>query len=36
LLTVHDVALERAQDGYAGGTLMLGLPRLWLLIEALT
>jgi len=35
LTAVHDVALERARDGYAGGTLVIWLPRLGVLIAAL-
>lgn len=35
LVAIGDSALERAQDGYAGGTLVLGLPRLEALIGAL-
>ena len=35
LVALHDAALERAEDGYAGGTLVLSVRRLALLIGAL-
>jgi hypothetical protein len=36
LVALHDNALERGQDGYAGGTLMLTVSRLGLAVRALS
>ncbi len=35
LVAVHDSALERARDGYSGGTLIVSLQRLGLIVGAL-
>ena len=35
LTAIHDAALERAEDGYAGGTLVVSVNRLGVMIEAL-
>jgi hypothetical protein len=35
LITLHDAAYERAEDGYDGGTLVLGVARLALAANAL-
>ena len=36
LTAVSDAAVERAQDGYAGGTLVMSVARLGLTVDALT
>jgi hypothetical protein len=35
LVALHDAALERAEDGYDGGTLVLGVARLGLAVGVL-
>jgi hypothetical protein len=35
LVAIHDATLERAEDGYSGGTLVMSVARLGVLIEAL-
>ena len=35
LVAIHDSALERAQDGYNGGTLVMTVARLGLLVQSL-